>query len=365
MRFKRDIFNRLNEAAAGSATTRLQEGLHCVVFGAKQKRKKLDASVFNDPDLLESAYNTYCSVDAPFGELYAFGQKEPSWVTSIMEATRVLFESGWLKGKYTFHRNDAYMNAIYAQFNSLKKYEDVKMGNDKWNPGDVWASKGNVPIPEVDSLAEYNAWVAEMLHSGKLIAISLKKIKGNGTVTLEGDPATEDTKTKRKFMGVKKPRNIYPTGVMLMADKNAAINFRSFRVSKEADVTGEVLKAGTGARHGKVPAERKKEMIKKYNIPQMTKAKIAKSSDEDLQNYVLELWMDVGYVFSEADIAKYIKQRSKKISNRTGYWQSVIHALEIGAFMTAHKSVANTIMDYWYKGASSTTADSSQFIKVY
>jgi hypothetical protein len=26
----------LNEAAAGSATTRLQEGLHCILFGAKQ-----------------------------------------------------------------------------------------------------------------------------------------------------------------------------------------------------------------------------------------------------------------------------------------------------------------------------------------
>jgi len=362
MRFKSKVNDYLNEAANASATTRLQEGLHCVFFGAKQKRKDL-TNVMSDPDLLEAAYKTYCSVDAPFGELYTFGEKQPTWVTSITEAANVLFASGWLKGKYTYHRNDAYMNAIYAQFNSLKKYEGVTMGNDKWNPGDVWASKGNVPIPEVDSLAEYNAWIAEMLHSGKLLGISLKKIKGSGTVKLEGDPAADVS--KRKFMGVKKPRNIYPTGVMLLADKNAAINFRSFRVSKEADVTGEVLKAGTGARHGKVPAGRKKEMIKKYNIPQMTKAKIAKSSDEDLQNYVLELWMDVGYVFGEADIAKYIKERSKKISNRTGYWQSVIHALEIGAFMTAHKSVANTIMDYWYKGASSTTADSSQFIKVY
>jgi len=362
MRFKRDIFNRLDEKASASAVTRLQEGLHCVFFGAKQKRKDL-TNIMSDPDLLEAAYKQYCSVDAPFGELYTFGMKNPGWVTSITEAANVLFASGWLKGKYTYHRNDAYMNAIYGQFNALKKYEDVTMGNDKWNPGDVWASKGNVPIPEVDSLAEYNLWVAEMLHSGKLIAISLKKIKGTGTVKLEGDPAVEDT--KRKFMGVKKPKNIYPTGVMLMADKNAAINFRSFRVSKEADITGEVLKAGTGARHGKVPAARKKEMIKKYNIPQMTKAKIAKSSDTDLQNYVLELWMDIGYVFSEADIDKYAKQRSKKISNRTGYWQSVIHALEIGAFMMSHKSVANGIMDYWYKGASSKTEDSSQFIKVY
>jgi len=366
MRFKSAVYNQLNEAAAGSATTRLQEGLHCVLFGTKQKRKKLDMSVFNDPDLLESAYKTYCSVDAPFGELYAFGQKEPSWAESILKATDALFASGWMKGKYTYHRNDAYMNSIYGQFQALKKYEDIKIGNDKWNPGDVWASKGNVPIPEVDSLAEYNAWVGEMLHKGKLIAISLKKVakSGSAKVVLEGEPGVKIKKVK--FAGVKKPREIYPTGIVLLTDGNYGINFRSFRISKQADITGEILMTkGAGARHGKVPSSSFKEMVKKYNIPQIKKSAINKMSDRDLYNVVLELWADTGNVFPESEIDKSIKKRKGKIQDRVGYWQSIIHSLEIAAFMSSHGSVANEVMNTWFQGAKSVGGLSSQFIKVY
>ena len=44
----------------------------------------------------------------------------------------------------------------------------------------------------------------------------------------------------------------------------------------------------------------------------------------------------------------------------------ILGLLGVGyGFMTSHKSVASKIMDYWYKGAKSATAESSQFIKVY
>ena len=41
MRFKNNLYEQLNEAAAGSATTRLQEGLHCVYFKKKKKKKNI------------------------------------------------------------------------------------------------------------------------------------------------------------------------------------------------------------------------------------------------------------------------------------------------------------------------------------
>jgi len=365
MRFKNNLYQQLNESAAGSATTRLQEGLHCVLFGAKQKRSKLDISIFDDPDLLESAYNTYCSVDAPFGELYAFGQKETSWAESILKATDALFASGWLKGKYTFHRGDAYMNSIYEQFNVLKKKDDIKIANDKWNPGDIWASKG-VAIPAFDNLASYNAWIGEMLHSGKLIGISLKKVakSGSAKVVLEGEPGVKIKKIK--FTGVKKPKEIYPTGIVLLTDGDYGINFRSFRISKQADITGEILVLkGGGARHGKVPSSSLKEMIKKYNIPQMQKSAISKMSDKDLYNIVLELWANTGNVFPKNEIDKSIEKRKGKIQDRVGYWQSIIHALEIASFMSSNTSVSNEIMNTWFQGAKSVGGSSSQFIKVY
>jgi len=365
MRFKNNLYEQLNEAAAGSATTRLQEGLHCVLFGAKQKRSKLDMSVFNDPDLLESAYNTYCSVDAPFGELYTFGQKEPSWAESIMKATNALFTSGWLKGKYTFHRGDMYMKSIYDQFNRLKVQDGIKIANDKWNPGDVWASKG-VAIPGFDDLGSYNAWIGKMLHSGKLVAISLKKIakSGAGKVTLEGEPGAVIKPVK--FTGVSKPRTAFGTGIVLLTDGHYGINFRSFSISGQADITGEILMIkGAGARHGKVPSSLKKEVISQYNIPQIPKGKIGKMTDDQLKNTVADLWRQAGYPFSPSDIESSWEKRVNKIQDRVGYWQSIIHSLEIGAFLVTHKSVSHKIMNTWFQGAKSVGGASSQFIKVY
>jgi hypothetical protein len=362
MKYKKYLLEAAGEA---STTTRLQECLHCLFFAARQKKTKITADVLNDPSFLESAYNAYCSIDTPFGDLVKFAQSKPDWVDSVVKSTTVLFDSKWLKGKYVFHRGDAFMRSIYQQYKRLAKQEGIKMGDDKWNPGDVWASKGSVKIPDFDSLGDYNKFIADSLHGGKLIGISLKKIakSGKGKVILEGDPSAIPEKVK--FVGVKKPRKVFPTGIMLMVDSKRGINLRSFRISHQADITGEITVAGGGARHGKVPSNYLNKVISDYSIPQISKGKISKMSDEDLINKVIELWMQNGYFFSDDQVNAGWAKRENDIQDRTGYWQSIIHALEFGAFLTSHKSVANKIVNYMWKGAKSESENSSQFIKVY
>ena len=53
------------------------------------------------------------------------------------------------------------------------------------------------------------------------------------------------------------------------------------------------------------------------------------------------------------------------MQDEVGYWQSIIHALELGAFLNTHKGVAQDIVHNFYIGASSAGGLSSEFIKVY
>jgi ribosomal protein S16 len=109
----------------------------------------------------------------------------------------------------------------------------------------------------------------------------------------------------------------------------------------------------------------------------MSKSRIKQYVDEGpqkLSKLVLNLWKQTGYNFSKSDIEKNMKMRLKgkdvidkdgKVIDAVGYWQSILHSLEIGAFLNTHKSVADDIVNTWYQGATSTGGMSSEFIKVY
>ncbi len=356
---------RIDEFAEATAVTRLQESLHCVLFAVGQKKKKLTEEVWEMPDLLERAYNSKCSVDAPFGELYTFAQSKPDWAASILKATNLFVKSEWLKGTYTFHRNDAYMNSIYAQFQKVAAAEGLKLANDKWNPGDIWAAKGKMNIPSFDTVSQYNRFIYDAMKNSKLIGISLKKIakSSQGKIVPQGPDQISEP---MKFGKIKAPvKTMFPTGVNCLTKKPGhGINFRSPRPSVAAKVAGEIIIKGTGARHGKVPAKRLKEMYDQYKIPQMSISKIKSTSDGELQLAVIELWADCGYVFDEKRMKKDWAERKNDMEHREGYWQSIINSLEIAAFLN-QSSVANKIMDYWWQGAKSASAESSSFVKIY
>lgn len=355
----------LTEFAGASETTRYQESLHCVGFALRQmKGSAITFDDMIDSDKFGKAYQKYCNVDVNDVELYDF-LGETSWAESVIEAVNAVAATKWLKKKYVFHRNSAFMNSIYNQFNKLKTAHDIKLGNDKWNPSDIWASTID-SIPVFDDLAQYNEWISKQLKSGVLVGISLKKVKGKAKVEWQGPT---DEVSSVGFKGVQKPSGrvgMFTTGVQLLTDKpGISINFRSFRISKQADITGEIIMKGGGARHGKVPASVKNKMIKDHNIPQMSKKRISDASDSQLKSWVQNLWKQCGHNFSDSQVEKDWESRKNQIQDRVGFWQSLIHGLELAAFMNTHKGKADQIMNEFYVGAKSTGGWSSEFIKVY
>jgi len=353
-----------------SDRTSLQEGLHCVAFGISQvlRKKKITLDNLQNPDLFHQSYQNFCKVNVSNDELWNFSESEESWRKSVVSSLNTLRSTNWLKGyKYKFYRGVSLMNEIYAQYDKLKKAEGIKLSNDKWNPSDIWASIVTT-IPNFNNIIELNAFISDKLRIRSLVGISLKKVGKNPKVVLQGPSE------KPEILGykiIKKPKEMFPTGMVIQTSKgDLMINFRSFRISQQADITGELIQKGGSARHGKVPSSVKKEMIEKYKIPQMPKQRIKNlienNNVEELIRMVVNLWKQCGYDFPENKIKSDWKIRQEKgIQDDVGYWQSILHSLELGAFLNTHKSVANDIVYNFYIGAASISDISSEFIKVY
>jgi len=350
--------------ADASTTTRLQECVHCVAYAMRQMTKKdITRNDVLEPGFFIDAYAKYCTIDTPDNTLFDWIFDNSKWVDSIVASTNTCKKSGYLKkNNYVFHRGSPFMNSIYEQALVLLKQEGVRIGGDKWNPSDIWATTMS-SVPKFNTIIEFNDWIEKNLNNGKLVGISLKMVGKSAKVVLSSP------KIKHEPVGyksIKKPRDVLPTGSMVMTIKTGTgINFRSFRISNQADITGEIVMVGGAARHGKVPSTILKKAIKDNNIPQLTKKRIGDQTDDQLIKSVQNLWKQCGYNFSDKQMAQGWEKRKNNIQDRIGYWQSIIHSLELGAFLNSNKGKADDIINTFFVGASSASEFSSTFIKVY
>lgn len=351
----------MNESA--SSTTVLQESLHCVGLGISQIiRKNISENELLDGNLFDKSYNTYCKVDIGLMDLFNFAKENPSWVTSVINNTNALINSKYFKyNDYKFYRSLGVMREVYNTYKILSKRENVSINDDKWNPGDIWASKIQ-SIPEFEYLSDYNNFISDSLKKGILIGISLKKTKGTPKIDHIGSKSEWKPVS---FKGIKKPASIFNTGISILTNNpNKSLNVRSFRTSKKASITTEIIMKDSSARHGKKTPTK---WIKKYNIPQMSISSIQKYEDDTnyINNLILSLWKDCGYNFTKSQMEKDWKAREKKIDNLTGYYRSIINSLEFGAFLNKNQGIADDILNDIFKSASSISDISSDFIKVY
>ena len=252
-------------------------------------------------------------------------------------------------------------------YQELKKLQSMssnknfkKLNNNKWNPGDVWASVDPI-VPNFNNIMELNAWVSKSLEKGYVLPLSLKKVGKKARVILE---KYEENPKMAGYRGVKKPRKIFSTGISVITSiKPYMLNFRSFSISHKAHIIGEIVESSGSARHGKTSAADFKKIIKKYHIPQLEQKRIKNLSEDQLKQNVVNLWAQCGYRFSDSAIESDYKKL--KIQDWVGYWSSIINALELGAYLNSNKGKANIIVNELYYSAKSLTKFSSDRIKIY
>ena len=113
-------------------------------------------------------------------------QKNPSWYDTTIKTAKIIYEKK-LKGKnekYNFHRDSKFMNSIYDLFKeNLKEINKIglRIGGDKWNPGDIWiSSERQFPTKtDLPSVRSMNVYLLEKYRKAKIIGVSLKKLGAN------------------------------------------------------------------------------------------------------------------------------------------------------------------------------------------
>lgn len=362
MRLKQYLLEKFMPSQA-SHTTTLQESLHCVGLGITQlNSSKLNEELFYNNNLFTKSYDKYCKVNASIDEMLVLLDND-SWRKSIINNINKLKASGYLKANnYIFYRGTGLMKDIYNQFNILKSKDKIRLANDKWNPGDIWALKPSIRnIPSFDNLMEYNAFLSDELKKGNIISISLKKSKGNPKVVLSDHKSIVPI----KYNGAKTPKSIFNTGIVILTDNpKITINVRSYHISKREPISAELQIKGTGARHGKKTISGYK---KKYTIPLMNNQQLSKYEDDIdyLKNEVITQWNDLGFTFSQQSIEKDWNKRKNNIQDTVGYFKSIINSLIFTNYLKSHSEFADNIINDIFVSASSMGKYSSNFIKVY
>ncbi len=161
-----------------TADTKITENLQCIYLAAKYENVNREKVKSFSGDLTINQCLTKIKTTSGPGVWYASS-------IAIADAIYTKYKgTGW-----KFRRGDSWVKDIYNKFNKLNRDEEgdkIFSQGDKWNPADIWMTKGAPKIPDsVTTLLELNVWLEGQYNNRHIIPISLKQHIGTGPVKLE------------------------------------------------------------------------------------------------------------------------------------------------------------------------------------
>jgi len=162
-------------SGGGSKQTADAESAQCVYCEVLVNNPRAEFESIQPSDLKKA----YDKVSVGGTNLDDVMKLDPSWHYSSYWTAKELLRKKYINGKMTFHRDDKLMKAVYAKKNeALKNSGMPKLSDDKWNPGDIWATTSpsvvnNLPTT---SIQELNTELVKLFKERKLVGISLKKV---------------------------------------------------------------------------------------------------------------------------------------------------------------------------------------------
>lgn len=168
-------------SGGGSEDTKLNESLQCIIGAIAAKLKNSDLE--NSDITVEMIEKVKSHFDIDLSEtnaekLYESIFRDKGWTTSYLQTANILQKKYSFDTSYHFHRQSDWVKELYDQAKTL--FKDIKdlpfTDPNKWNPADMWITKGKVKIPDFDTLPELNNWLIEKFKDEEVIGVSLKKV---------------------------------------------------------------------------------------------------------------------------------------------------------------------------------------------
>lgn len=262
--FKDKDFGGGAGSGGGAEDTKWTESLQCYYCSYVFNVKKGKCTAVSDADLKKA--KRY--VDAPsLNDCLKNGP--PDWIETdvYIKTANALWEKygSKMRGSVYFHRGSGFMDRVYkakAECHKIDKKSDDpqapgSFSNDKWNPGDIWASTfppNGDPLKEfTGSWGELNAAVYRLAQEGKLLGISLKKIGASSPkakVTEFNSPEQQAKRETYKYNGFTygKTGDFFSSQDIYLHTSVGDVQFRTF--GGETSWQGEIK--GGAAAGGKI-----------------------------------------------------------------------------------------------------------------
>jgi hypothetical protein len=198
-------------SGGGAEDTKITESLQCYYCSYVFNIKRGTCTSVSDQDLKKG--EKYVNASETLRDCL----KNSPWDAEVyIKTANRLYKSFGTKMKppVYFHRDSRFMNNVYAAKAACHKIDKQSktpqapgsFSNDKWNPGDIWASTfkpSEKPLWEyVSNWGELNARVYQLAESGELLGISLKKIAATATearITEFNSPKLQEKRKSYKY----------------------------------------------------------------------------------------------------------------------------------------------------------------------
>lgn len=357
IRFKFKVSGNLYKLGKGDTyETKLQETLTMLVLAYKLKggsgnfeqemveygsdkfkifKSKIGTNYVSSPDLTNEDF---------VNDMAAFLDDKPSWVDSI-NAAAALLESrckfnksgGWFLARPDDIDNSKNPYTVWKNMKSKLRWGNI--GDDKWNPGDIWFVSGpgqnkiskeiqetnrtaKNPEQALNKLNAYNGFLIQNYNSGDIVGMSLKKFGNVKTgytphfeivnektffdeeVSLDKislDASNQDVKLYLKVQKVNIDPKTKRRTLVKKYNKNVWIQMKT----KAGGFRLELNIQGTEARHGSLGKDAQQKII--YQTNRTGVDALRKLRKEDAFSG-LKFGPDSGESFLSYDLTKQVKK---------------------------------------------------------
>ena len=244
--FKDADFGGGGGSGGGAEDTKYTESLQCYycsyVFNVKKSSLKKPPT---DAELKQAEKFVYA--DATLTDCLTKGPAD--WIESevYIKTANTLYAQykTKMKGTVYFHRGSPFMNNVYKAKTSCHKIDKEtgnpqapgSFSNDKWNPGDIWASTfrpTDKPLDDYTSnWGELNSRVYQLANSGQLLGISLKKIahtQQKAKLQEFNSPSLQEQRESYKYNGFSygKTGDFFSSQDIYLSTSEGLVQFRTF-----------------------------------------------------------------------------------------------------------------------------------------
>lgn len=349
---KTEEFGGGSGSGGGAANTDTQESAQCLVnavafrvVGGKIEEKDLSR------DNLIKADN-FVDTTTKIQDMMSFIEGDASWRQSMISTANVLL--GSLKKKdLQFHRGSDFVNRIYGAWKVSKKNGNLgRIGDDKWNPADIWALDSSVLTTEFQTdIDKLNNQLLDLYDKRLLIGISLKKTS-KAKAREYNREKSESNDTYAGFDTTPNSKDVY-----LNFTNGAKMQLRTFS-GDGTSFQGELK--GKEAAQGKIGGGILKKFLEKHSIGPIPDQKDAVSGASTLSDEFVDRFSELFRKYTGKEIDKE-DMESRSVGWLSSKYQalSVLDAIKNASNKDIKKATGD-ILGY----AGSASSISSVYIKV-